>query len=107
FGFSKTGMPGASLLAVSILPNLMPAKAATGVVLPLLIFADLFAFFVYRRNLEWGRVGRLMPWALIGVVTGWLALGRIDDTQAGRMIGALIIAMLALHYWRSRTLSEA
>jgi Predicted permeases len=106
FGFSKTGMPGASLLAVSVLPNLMPAKVATGVVLPLLIFADLFACLVYRRNLQWRRVGRLMPWALVGIVAGWLALGRVDDTGAGRMIGALIIAMLALHYWRSRTLSE-
>jgi len=48
----------------------------------------------------------VMPWALVGIVAGWLALGRVDDTGAGRMIGALIIAMLALHYWRSRTLSE-
>ena len=107
FGFSKTGMPGASLLAVSILPNLMPAKMATGVVLPLLIFADLFALIVYRKNLDWARVGRLLPWAVTGVVAGWLALGRVDDQQAARMIGAIILLMLVMHFWRSRGRSDA
>ncbi|MDR0780126.1 MAG: sulfite exporter TauE/SafE family protein [Pseudomonadales bacterium] len=107
FGFSKTGLPGASLLAVGILPNLMPAKAATGVVLPLLMFADLFAFVVYRKHLDWRRVGRLLPWAVSGVVLGWLALGRVDDRQAARLIGAIITAMLAVHLWRRRTSSEA
>ena len=66
-GFSKTGIPGASILFVAIIPNLIPARQATGVVLPMLIFADLFAFTVYRKNLAWRRVGRLLPWALAGV----------------------------------------
>ena len=100
FGFSKTGIPGISILSVGILANLMPAKLATGVVLPLLIFADIFAFFVYRKHLEWRRVGRLLPWALGGVVLGWLALGRIDDRQTARLVGAILAAMLALHLWR-------
>jgi uncharacterized membrane protein YfcA len=107
FGFSKTGMPGVSLLAVSILPNLMPAKAATGVVLPLLIFADLFAFFIYRKHLDWPRVGRLLPWAVSGIVLGWLALGRVDDQQTARLIGVLITAMLMVHLWRQRAGNEA
>ena len=51
-GFSKTGIPGSSILFVAIFPNLIPARQATGVVLPMLIFADLFAYVVYRKNLE-------------------------------------------------------
>jgi len=76
------------------------ARAATGVVLPMLIFADVFAYFVYRKNLEWKRVGRLLPWALGGLVLGWLALGRVDDRQATRLVGGIIAAMLGLHLWR-------
>ncbi|MDR2212229.1 MAG: sulfite exporter TauE/SafE family protein [Pseudomonadales bacterium] len=106
FGFSKTGLPGASLLAVAVLPNLMPAKSATGVVLPLLIFADLFAFFIYRKHLEWRRVGRLLPWAVAGVILGWLALGRIDDGQAAHLVGVIVALMLATHLWRRRTGSD-
>jgi uncharacterized membrane protein YfcA len=99
-GFSKTGIPGTSILFVAIFANIMPARQATGLVLPLLIVADLFAFFVYRKNLEWGRVGRLLPWALGGVVLGWLVLGRVDDRQTARIVGVVIAAMLGLHFWR-------
>lgn len=102
FGFSKTGIPGISILSVGILTNLMPAKLATGVVLPLLIFADVFAFFVYRKNLEWRRVGRLLPWAVGGVALGWFALGRIDNDQTARLVGLIIACMLGLHLWRRR-----
>ncbi len=101
-GFSKTGIPGISILSVSIYANVLPARMATGVVLPMLIFADIFAFLVYRKHLEWRRVGRLLPWALGGLVLGWLALGRVDDRQTARLVGVIIAAMLALHLWRRR-----
>jgi len=102
FGFSKTGIPGISILSVGILANLMPAKVATGVVLPMLIFADVFAFFVYRKNLDWRRVGRLLPWAVLGVAAGWWLLGRINDVQTARVVGVILVAMLALTFWRRR-----
>lgn len=102
FGFSKTGIPGISMVSIGILANLMPAKVATGVVLPMLIFADVFAFFVYRKNLDWRRVGRLLPWAVGGVVVGWLALGRINNEQTARIVGVIIALMLGVHVWRKR-----
>ncbi|HWA25991.1 MAG TPA: sulfite exporter TauE/SafE family protein [Lacunisphaera sp.] len=103
-GFSKTGIPGISILAVGVYANVLPARVATGVVLPMLIFADIFAYFVYRKNLEWRRVGRLLPWALAGLVLGWAALGHVDDRQAARLVGVIIAAMLGLHLarrWKS------
>src|SRR5689334_2139271 len=99
-GFSKTGIPGISILSVSIFAVILPAKQATGVVLPMLIFADLFAWFVYRKHLEWRRVGRLLPWALGGLVLGWLVLGRVTNQDAARLIGVIIALMLVLHLWR-------
>lgn len=105
-GFSKTGIPGTSILFVALFANVLPAKEATGVVLPLLIFADLFSAVVYRKHLAWRRVGGLLPWAVGGVVLGWLALRWIDNAAAARVIGAIIAAMLALHLWRQRTQSE-
>jgi uncharacterized membrane protein YfcA len=106
-GFSKTGIPGISILSVSIFAVVLPAKASTGVVLPMLIFADVFAYFVYRRNLEWRRVGRLLPWAGVGLVLGWLTLGYVDNRQATRLIGAIIALMLVLHAWRRAAQAKA
>jgi uncharacterized membrane protein YfcA len=99
-GFSKTGIPGISMLSVAIFAAVLPAKQATGVVLPMLIFADLFAWFIYRKHLEWRRVGRLMSWALVGLVLGWFALGRVTDHGAARLVGAILAVMLGLHLWR-------
>ena len=99
-GFSKTGIPGISMLSVSIFAVILPARQATGVVLPMLIFADLFAYGVYRKNLEWRRVGRLLPWAIGGLVLGWLALGHINNEQTAHLVGAIIALMLVLHVHR-------
>jgi len=105
-GFSKTGIPGSSILFVAILPNLMPARQATGIVLPMLIFADLFAYTIYRKSLEWRRVGRLLPWAVAGVLLGWFALGKINDAQTTRVIGSIIALMVILHVWRRRGVAD-
>jgi uncharacterized membrane protein YfcA len=66
----------------------------------------MFAFLVYRKHLEWRRVGRLLPWALGGLVLGWLALGHVDDRQTARLVGVIIAAMLALHLWRRRRTAD-
>ena len=106
-GFSKTGIPGTSILFVAIIPNLMPARQATGIVLPMLIFADFFAYAIYRKNLEWRRVGQLLPWALAGIFLGWLALGHINDRHTTQMVGGIIALMLIMHLVRRRgTLDE-
>ena len=42
-GVSKTGFGGVGMLAVILMAQIMPARNSTGVVLPLLIFADIFA----------------------------------------------------------------
>src|SRR3954471_20382351 len=107
-GFSKTGIPGMGILFVALFANLMPARQATGAVLPLLIFADLFAYFVYRKNLEWRRVGQLLPWSVAGILLGWFVLGRINDQQTARIVGGVIAIMLGVHLWRKwRTPEDA
>ncbi|MBI2516863.1 MAG: sulfite exporter TauE/SafE family protein [Opitutae bacterium] len=99
-GFSKTGIPGFGILFVAVFANVMPARQATGVVLPLLMFGDLFSVVLYRRHLEWRQVWRLFPWTFAGVVLGWLALGRINDAQTTRLVGGILAFMLGLHVWR-------
>lgn len=99
-GFSKTGIPGFGILFVAVFANVMPARQATGVVLPLLMFGDLFSVVIYHRHLEWKQVWRLFPWTIAGVVLGWLALGRISDTQTTRLVGGILAFMLGLHVWR-------
>jgi hypothetical protein len=48
-GMSKTGFGGISLLGVALMAEIWPARESTGVILPMLIFADFFAVFFFRN----------------------------------------------------------
>jgi uncharacterized membrane protein YfcA len=99
-GVSKTGLAGIGVLFVAIFANILPTKLASGFVLPLLIFGDVVAVASYRLHAQWRHLWRLFPWAVAGVVLGYIAMGRIDDRQARLLIGAIICAMISMHLWR-------
>lgn len=106
-GLAKTGIPGVGILFVGLLANAMPARQATGVILPLLILGDVFGVLLYRRHTEWRHLWKLFPWTAAGVVLGWLALGRIDDLQTKRLIGGILTALVVVHFWRKSRLAPA
>jgi uncharacterized membrane protein YfcA len=99
-GVSKTGIAGIGILFVAIFANVMPARQATGFVLPLLVFGDVIAVASYRQHTVWRHLWRLFPWTALGVILGTLALGRLDDAATRRLVGGIIVAMSGLHVWR-------
>ena len=101
FGVSKTGLPGLGILAIPLMANVIPARASTGVVLPMLIFADIFAVAYYHKKAVWPHLVRIIPWAMAGIVVGYLIMGWINDQQLKPVIGLVILVMLALNYWRN------
>ena len=101
-GFSKTGLPGAGILAIPLVALVIPAKASTGVILPMLIAGDVFAVAFYRRHADWRHLILLMPWASVGIVVGYFALGVVSDSQLRPIIGAVILIMLGLNQIRER-----
>jgi uncharacterized membrane protein YfcA len=58
-GLAKTGIGGLGMLAVVIFANLMPAREASGVVLPMLVFADVVAVLSYRKHAQWSYLWKL------------------------------------------------
>jgi uncharacterized membrane protein YfcA len=104
-GVSKTGIAGLGILGVAIFANIIPARQATGFVLPLLIFGDIVAVASYRQHTIWRHLWRLFPWTALGVGFGTLALGRLDDAAVRRLIGAIIVVMFALHVARKRSVA--
>ncbi len=101
-GMSKTGIPGIGILAIPLMAAVIPARASTGAVLVLLIFADIFAVLYYKRHAVWRHLIRIMPFALAGIVIGYLALGRISDAQLQPVIGGTVLLMLILSHWREK-----
>jgi len=82
--------------------NALPARASTGALLPLLLCGDLFGVAFFRKHASWPHLWRLFPWVGAGVVAGYFALGHVSNTQVQRMIGGILLGMVALHAWRQR-----
>jgi Predicted permeases len=101
-GVSKTGIAGLGMLFVVMFAQVLPAKAATGLVLPLLCFGDWIAVASYRQHTQWKFLWRLFPWTAAGVVIGYFALGRIGNREAQVMIGVIVLALLGLHLARRK-----
>lgn len=101
-GMAKTGIHGAGMAAVPLLALAFGGKASTGITLPLLIMADVFAVFYYHRHANWGILLRLFPWAAAGVVLGTALGNAINDQQFKWLMGAIIFAGLAIMVWMER-----
>ena len=105
-GISKTGIMGVGILAIPLMASVLPARASVGVMLPMLIFADLFAAAYYRHHTHWRSLVRIIPWALLGVFLGCLALGKVNDQQLRPIIGGIVVVILGLNWWRERNREE-
>jgi uncharacterized membrane protein YfcA len=101
-GLSKTAVPGAGTIAVAIFAAVLPAKQSTGVLLLLLIVADVFAVTMYRRHADWKTLLRLAPAVVVGVLVGVVFLWFADDLWVKRTIGVILLAVIALTLWRRR-----
>lgn len=101
-GISKSGIGGLGMLSVVLFAMIMPAKQATGMVLPLLCFGDIVGASVYWKHAKWAHVWRLFPWTAAGVVIGYFALERVDERQARLLIGVIVLGLVIMHLVRRR-----
>ncbi|WP_345961755.1 sulfite exporter TauE/SafE family protein [Streptomyces sp. BRB040] len=101
-GFSKTAVSGANTVSLAIFAAFLPARASTGVLLPILIAGDVLAVLTYRRHAHWPTLWRLFPAVGVGVVVGTLFLVWADDAVVRTSIGVILLFMAGVTVWRRR-----
>ncbi len=96
-GLSKGGLGGPVpvALTVPLMTLIIEPQVAVALVLPLLIFADIFALYFYWRQWDRRLIALMLAPGLIGVAAGALALYVIDATTLKRVIGGLTLLALA------------
>ena len=99
-GLAKSGFTGISLISVFIFADLFGAKTSVGLVLPLLIVADLTVYPAFRAHGSWKPVWKLLVPALVGLAAGYAVLAVINDSQARHGIGASVLLMVAVQSMR-------
>jgi uncharacterized membrane protein YfcA len=101
-GLSKTGLPGLSIPGILLMTEAYPhdARLSVGAILPVLLAGDFFAVAWYRQHADWGRLVRLLPYVLAGMVPGVFVLWTLDGNRLRPVIGILVLAMLVLELCR-------
>jgi len=107
YGFSKTAMPVAGVLAGPVLAVVLGPTVATGFMVPLLILGDLFGLFYFRQHGDWRLIRRLVPGVLLGFLLTAVLFKLLDTHTLGRIIGLLILASVALEVWRRALMTNS
>jgi uncharacterized membrane protein YfcA len=102
YGFSKTGVPGAGVLASPLLALALGPTVASGFVMPLLLVGDLFALARYRQHANWPLIVRLVPGVLVGIALTALLFRYVDTHALARIVGLLVLVSVGLEVWRRR-----
>jgi len=95
-GMSKTGVQGLAILTVPMLAMTFGAKPSTGLMLPVLCFADVIGVSYYRRQAEWKYIIRLLPMAIAGFFLALWVDNMIPATQFKHLMGACLALVLAV-----------
>ncbi len=95
-GMAKSGFSGLGTVGLVVMALVLPARESTGVLLTILIGADVFAVRAFHRHADWRMIVRLLPPALVGIVVGWWLMPRVPDAAFRPLLGGLILALTAL-----------
>jgi uncharacterized membrane protein YfcA len=91
-GLSKGGLGGALAgLATPLMALVLPVDKVIGLLLPILMIADLFALAAHWNRWDRKQVLLLLPGALIGVAIGTFFLASISTETLRRLIGIIIL----------------
>jgi len=98
-GLGKAGFSGLGLIAVFIMAELF-GKQSVGILLPMLVVADLSVYPIFRKHASWGPVWLLLPPTLVGMVLGFYLLDWLPEEWAKPVIGSMILLMVVLQLGR-------
>lgn len=101
-GMSKVGIAGISMFYIPVLALIFGGKTSTGILLPMLMMADIFGVAYYHRHAEWKYLSKLLPWAFVGIGIGLWVGKVINDDWFKNIIAVLVFAGVGIMLWRER-----
>lgn len=109
YGFNKTGIVGSAIICTPLMLMYFTPGQVLGIVLPLLVVADIITIILLRQSARWPHILKAMPWAILGIVIGWaIARYAISGEDGGDVFlkktiaGILVFLVLLGYYLRVR-----
>lgn len=98
-GLSKSGIKGIGIIIVVILAFVFGEKTSTGILLPLLICADIFAVVYYNKHAQWSYIRKLLPTVVMGVLVGVWIGNDISEAIFKRIMAVIIIGSVLIMFF--------
>mgnify|MGYP003335858333 CR=1 FL=1 len=95
-GMGKAGLKGVDMLNVTLMAIVFGGKSSTGIVLPLLCVADIAAVAYYNRHAQWKYFWKLVPWMMVGILTGVFIGKDMNEALFKKIIAAIILVSIAI-----------
>lgn len=98
-GISKAGLNSVSIITLSIFAWLFGSKTSTGILLPMLIVADISAVFYYKKEVDWKILLRVAPWIIVGILVGvWIGKD-LNAAVFKKMMATIILLVVIGMFW--------
>ena len=89
-GLSKTSIGGLGIIIVPLMALAFESKVSTGILLPMLVLADILALIYYKRHCEWKIFIKIFPVTGLGVIIGYHLMSFIPTNIFNGGLGLLI-----------------
>ena len=102
-GIGKSGIKGLGVVIVTLMAIVFGGKASTGILMPMMITADIFAVIYYHRHTQWYFLKKLLPMMVVGVILGvWLGNG-ISEALFKQIMAVFMLLTVVIMIWMDRT----
>ena len=98
-GMAKTGVHGAGMMSVPILAKVFGGQLSSGIMLPILVLADVLGVWYYHRHASWDHLKILFPWAALGVILGTITGTYINDHIFKIIMAGTIVTSVVIMVW--------
>jgi len=101
-GLAKGGFGGLGALLTPILALVLPVALAVGVLLPMLMFGDAFALYMYWKEWDADLVKRMLPAGILGAIGGTFLLSRLSPDGLRIILGIFVLIVVVYKFGRDR-----
>ena len=106
-GLSKGGLGGMlGALITPIMAFIVPVDQAIGLILPILLYADIFAVAFHWRRWNTSIVLFLLPGAIIGVIVGTFFIAKVPTDVLRNVLGIIVLLFAIYKLFEGRILGS-
>ncbi|MDR1977429.1 MAG: sulfite exporter TauE/SafE family protein [Synergistaceae bacterium] len=95
-GFSKTGLPGVTIVSVPLTAMIFSPKISVGLMLPIYMMGDVISVWSYWRFAQWRYCFPYLLFVGLGVWSASFVAELVDDKTFGVVIGWTVTVLILL-----------